>query len=84
MLADDFGRRVLVDALRAHVPVGDVAVRIEHEDRIIGDALNDHPKAPLAFHQRFLRLAALGDVVLERGLDALPLLDLGMQRSLVC
>ena len=27
VLADDFRRRVLVDALRAHVPIGDVAVR---------------------------------------------------------
>ena len=80
MLADDFRRRVLVDALRAHVPVGDVAVLVEHEDRVVGDALDDHPKAPFAFHQRLLRLAALGDVVLERGLDPLPLLDLGVQK----
>ena len=64
VLADDFRRRVLVDALRAHVPVGDVAVAIEHEDRVIGDALDDHAKAPLAFDQRLLRLAPLGDVVL--------------------
>ena len=79
MLADDLGRRVLVDALRARVPVGDVAVRIEHEDRVVGDALDEQPKAPFAFHQRLLRLAALGDVVLERGFDALSLLDLGVQ-----
>ena len=55
------------------------AVRVEHEDRVIGDALDDHPKAPFAFHQRLLRLAALGDVVPERVLDAFLLLDLGLQ-----
>ena len=81
VLADDFRRRVLVDALRTHVPVGDVSVPVEHEDRVVGDALDDHPKAPFAFHERLLRLAALGDVVLERGLDALPLLDLGCRTS---
>ena len=79
VLADDLGRRVLVDALRAHVPVGDVAVRVEHEDRVVGDALDHHAKAPFAFHQRLLRLAALGDVVLERVLDPFALLDLGVQ-----
>ena len=79
VLADDFRRRVLVDALRAHVPVGDVAVLIEHEDRVIGDALDDHAKAPLAFDQRLLRLAALGDVVSQRHLDAFPLVDLGVE-----
>src|SRR5262249_11901312 len=78
MLPDDFHRGVLVNALRPHVPVGDVTVAVEHEDRVVGDALDDRPKSPLALHQRLLRLAALGDVVLERGFDALALLDLGM------
>src|SRR3954463_12180599 len=80
MLADDFRRRVLVDALRTHVPVGDVAVLVEHEDRVVGNALDDHPKAPFAFHQRLLRLAALGNVMVERGLDPFPLLDFGIQK----
>ena len=68
-----------MDALRAHVPVGDIAVAVEHEDRVVGDALDHHAKAPFAFHERLLRLAALGDVVLERCLDPFSLLDLGVQ-----
>src|SRR6266478_2394969 len=76
VLPDDFRRGVLVNSLRPHVPVGDVAAAVEHEDRVIGDALDDGPKAPFALQQRLLRLAALGDVVLERGFDALALLDL--------
>ena len=79
MLPDDFRRGVLVNALRPHVPVGDATAAVEHEDRVVGDALDDRPKAPFALHQRLLRLAALGDVVLERGFDALALLDLGMK-----
>src|SRR5262249_39205683 len=79
MLPDNFRRGVLVNALRPHVPVGDVTAAVEHEDRVIGDALDDRAKAPFPLHQRLLRLAALGDVVLERGFDALALLDLGMK-----
>ena len=48
MLADDLVRRILVDPLRAGVPVGHAPVGIEHEDRVIGDALNQQPEAPLA------------------------------------
>ena len=79
VLSDDLRRSVLVNALRAHVPIRDVTAAVEHEDRVVGDALNHRAKTPLALHQRLLRLAALGDVLLERGFDPLALLDLGVQ-----
>src|SRR3984893_14047573 len=79
MLTDDFRRGVLVNTLRPHVPVGDGTAAVEHENRVIGDALDDRAKAPFALHQRFLRLSGLGDVVLERRFDALALLDLAMK-----
>src|SRR5262249_35631089 len=78
--ADDFRRRILMDALRTHVPVGDTSIPIKHEDGIVGDSLDDSPKAPFAFHERLLRLASLGNVVLEGVLDSFALLDLGMKR----
>ena len=79
VLPDDFGGGILVNALRAHIPIGDVTVPVEHENGVIGDALNDGAEAPFALHQRFLRLAPLGDVVLERGFEALALLGLAVQ-----
>jgi hypothetical protein len=59
MLADDLCARVLMDAPSARIPVGDIAVGIEHEDGVIGDALNEQPKSPFTFHECLLRLAAL-------------------------
>src|SRR5262249_46708739 len=79
VLSDNLRRAVLVDALPAHIPIGDVTAAVEHEDRVIGDALNHRAKTPFAFHERLLRLAALGDVVFERGFGPLALLDLGVQ-----
>src|SRR5262249_32575309 len=78
VLSDDFHGRVLQNALSTRVPVGDVAIRVEHEHRVIGDALNKEPKAPFAFHERYLCLAALEDLVLKRGFDTFPLLALGL------
>ena len=79
MLTDDLGRRVLIDSLRAQVPVGDIAVAVEHKDRVVGDALDDRAKAPFAFHKRLLCFAALSNALLERGLNPLSLLDLSVQ-----
>src|SRR5262249_47216184 len=77
VLSDDFGGGILVDSLRAHVPIGDGAVAVEHEDSVVRDALSDGAKPPFDLHQRLLLLAALGDAVLERGFDPLALIDLG-------
>ena len=68
-----------MDTLRAGVPVGHAPIRIKHEDRIVGDALNKQPESPFALCERSLGCATLGDVVLERGFNAISLLDLGVE-----
>src|SRR5690606_29904893 len=42
MLADALARPVALDPLRAGVPAGDAAFDVEHEDRIIVHALDEH------------------------------------------
>src|SRR5829696_8633014 len=54
-----------MDALRASVPIGHLPVRVEHKNRIIGDALNKQPEAPFAFGERSLYRAPLGDVAFK-------------------
>src|SRR6185503_13600046 len=45
----------------------DLPLRVEHEDRVIGDALDEDPEAPLGLEQRVLRLALLGHVAGDLG-----------------
>ena len=40
---------------------------IEHEDRVVGDALDEDPEAPLGLEQRLLRGALLGHVAGDLG-----------------
>jgi hypothetical protein len=47
--ADDFLRRITFDALSAGLPIRDDPLRGEHEDRVVGDALDEKPKLLLAF-----------------------------------
>src|SRR5262249_57326670 len=77
--ADDLAAAVTVDPLRALVPLGDVTVGTEHEDRIILHAVDEQAEAPLALRQRLGHLLELGDLALERGLGALAVLGLGAQ-----
>src|SRR5206468_5742284 len=51
MLADDLGRGVALDALGTGVPARDAAVRIEHEDRVVDDALHHQAEASLALRE---------------------------------
>ena len=44
-------RGVPLDPLRADVPGGNPAIGIEHEDRVVGDALDEQPEALLAAPQ---------------------------------
>ena len=62
MLPDDFVGSVALDALRAGVPIDDDATGIDHIDGVIGHALHQNAKLPLAFQQRVLRRFTLRDV----------------------
>ena len=43
------------------------AVRVEHEDRVVADALDQQAEPLLALAQRFLVLAPLGQVARDLG-----------------
>jgi hypothetical protein len=47
--------RVLLDAVGARIPVRDVPGGRQHVDRIVRDALDQHPEALFALAQRVLR-----------------------------
>jgi hypothetical protein len=56
--ADDLGGVVALVELRALVPAGDVAVHVEHEDRVVAHALHHQAEAFLALAQAFERVVA--------------------------
>ena len=65
MSADDLLTPVALGSLRPGVPVDDVALRIEHVDRVVGNALHEKPEAALRVFERAetlrkLRRALLG------------------------
>src|SRR6185312_4244705 len=66
VVPDDLLGGVALDALRARVPVGDDAVRNEHEDGVVDHPPDQQAKAPLAFAQRFLRLHSIGHFARDR------------------
>src|ERR1019366_8383117 len=51
MLADDFVGLVSLDALGAEVPGRDNPVGVEHEDRVVGDALDEPPELLLSLFE---------------------------------
>ena len=55
VLADDLVGPVALEPLGPGVPGEDVASRVEHEDRVVPDALDEEPKALLALPQFFCR-----------------------------
>ena len=67
VLPDDLAAGVARDPLRAGVPAGDVALGIEHEDRVVADGLHEEPEPFLALPQGLLRLAVGGDVARDLG-----------------
>src|SRR5215203_822534 len=67
---------MLVNALRPSVPVGHPSLRIEHKNRIIGDALNKQPEAPFAFRERSLHRTPFGDIAFECSFNTVSMLDL--------
>ena len=62
MPADDFICVVALDLLGADVPASHLAVDVEHIDRIVADAGEQHPDVLLGFAQRAFGLLALGHV----------------------
>src|SRR5690606_28847568 len=48
VLAENFLRRVAADALGSAVPAADEAVAVEHENRVVVDALDEQTEAFLA------------------------------------
>jgi hypothetical protein len=54
VLSDDLLRLVPLDLLRAEVPGGDVPGRVEHEDRVVGDGVDELVEALLRSAERLL------------------------------
>ena len=67
MTADDFGFRIALDALRAGVPVGDAAFRVQHVDGVVRDALHQHAELLFAQAQRLIGRLAFADVARDLG-----------------
>ena len=66
MLADDFLRFVTLDLFRAGVPTRDVAIRVEHEDGVVLNALHHEAELFFAALELLLQLRAHGDIALQR------------------
>ena len=62
MLADDFSGGITLQPLRTRIPVRDVPGRIEHEDGVVDDALDQQAKALLTLPQGLLGSLAISDV----------------------
>src|SRR5688500_5671545 len=62
MPPQDFVAAVALDLLGARVPARHQALRVEHEHRIVGHALDQQPEALLALAHRLLVRPALGKV----------------------
>jgi hypothetical protein len=72
--ADDLCRAPATDALRAAVPAGDVAVRVECEDAVVADAVDQQPEPLLALAHHLLGPAPLAEVASDLGeADEFPL-----------
>ncbi len=65
--ADDLIGGVALDAFGARVPACHHAIRIQHDQSAIVDALDEHAELPLALQQRLLGRLTFGDVA--RGVD---------------
>src|SRR5690606_9698714 len=73
-LADHLRRAIAEEVLGARVPAAHPALRIEHHDRVVGDAFQQQPEALLAVAktllaaaQAFLVLAPLREVAGDLG-----------------
>ena len=62
MLSDDFVRTITLDTLRARIPRDDDPVRINLEDRVIDDRIDEPPKACITFCKSYAGLLPIGYV----------------------
>ena len=62
MLSDDFVRTITLDTLRSRIPRDDDPVRINLEDRVIDDRIDEPPKACICFCKMLEGLLAIGHV----------------------
>ncbi len=62
MLSDNLLGKISLDALRSAVPAGDEPFRVQHENRVVGDAFDQQAKSLFASAQFFGRLPALGNI----------------------
>src|SRR3954447_24423795 len=68
MPADDFLRPIALDPLGAEIPAADIAVGIEHVDRIVRDALDEPAELFLALADRLFGSHAFGQVAGDLGI----------------
>jgi hypothetical protein len=61
-------RGVALDPLRSEVPVGDVALGVEHVDGVVGDALYEEPELLFAELELPLGLLAFGEIARDLGI----------------
>ncbi len=79
MPADDLAGGVALDRFGPGVPVRDRALRVEHVDRVVVDALDQQPEALLALEQRPIGLAPFRDVAGDLGVaDQFAVVDHGI------
>src|SRR5688500_16855137 len=62
MASENLLLAVALDAVRPFVPAGHLAIRVEHEDRVVFHALHQETKPFLVLPQRLLSPLALGNV----------------------
>src|ERR1700677_2006860 len=69
MPANDFARSVALDPFRSEVPVGDLAVGVDHVDGVVGDALHKEPELLFAELELPLGILAFGEVARDLGVS---------------
>src|SRR5258708_1744545 len=67
MLADDFSRTIALDPFRTGVPARNLAVRRQHIDGIVRNALHQEPELFLTFPKRLFGKPSLGKIARDLG-----------------
>ena len=62
VLAQDLARGIALDTLCAHIPGSDLAIDIEHENRVVGNPFDEQAEPLLALAQRLFMAAPLGQI----------------------